>query len=118
MFAQDSMHATGRRPLPPLRAGEGWGGVRRAKLASSCAGMGLRDDELFRKRASPHPNPPLLHVGEGADLASKSFLGQQRAFAGMTTRFESHRYELLYLRHPNQKQWGYLSTIWLRPRCA
>ena len=29
--------------------------------------MTVRQDQALRKIASPHPNPPLLHVGEGAD---------------------------------------------------
>src|SRR5581483_9545188 len=58
--------------LPPLRAGEGWGGV-----VWTCD-----TDRICREVASPHPNPPLLHVGEGADPARWKFLGTAVRFLG------------------------------------
>jgi hypothetical protein len=54
-----------KRP-PPLHAGEGWGGVRRAKLASSRAGMGLRNDRTVSRDGFTPPQPsPTTRRGGG-----------------------------------------------------
>jgi hypothetical protein len=60
------------RLLPPLRAGEGWGGVRaqRAAGAKRSPQSIFLDISYTLKPKQPHPNPPLLPQGREPIMAS------------------------------------------------